>query len=124
MQLSVIVATLEGCPFTALDDAELIDKVLGEAVKAGGFTLLHRYVHRFHPQGVTGAAVLSESHVAIHTWPEHGVLFIDIATCSGERPTEAAFERICALIPHATVRRHDVQYQAGRQFVPALPALH
>ena len=108
MQLSIIVATLEGCPFDAIDDPALIDRALTEAIKAGGFTLIHKHVHEFAPQGVTGAAVLSESHIAVHSWPEEGVLFVDLATCSGEGATSAAFERLCALIPHAAVRRSDV----------------
>ncbi|MBI5509501.1 MAG: adenosylmethionine decarboxylase [Deltaproteobacteria bacterium] len=111
MQLSIIVATLEGCPFDAIDDPALIDRALTEAVQAGGFTLLNKHVHEFEPQGVTGAAVLSESHIALHSWPETGVLFVDLATCSGAAATNAAFARICALIPHTTVRRHDVGYR-------------
>jgi S-adenosylmethionine decarboxylase len=118
MQLSIIVATLEGCPFDAIDDPALIDRALTEAITAGGFTLIHKHVHQFEPQGVTGAAVLSESHIAVHSWPEEGVLFIDLATCSGDAATNAAFERLCAVIPHATVRRHDVGYRGA---TPALP---
>ena len=122
MQLSIIVATLEGCPFELIDDPDFIDRLLSEAVEAGGFTLLHRYVHRFHPQGVTGAAVLSESHVAVHSWPEEGVLFIDIATCSGDLPTQAALDRICALVPHAELKRQEVGYATGSPLRPQLPA--
>ena len=112
MQLSVIVATLEGCAFDDLDDAERMRGALGAAVEAGGFTMLHCHVHAFEPQGVTGAAVLSESHIALHSWPEHGLLFVDIATCSGEAATSAAFDAICAAFPHATIKRQDIGYQA------------
>jgi S-adenosylmethionine decarboxylase len=126
MNLSIIVATLEGCPFALLDDPEFIDRLMSEAVAAGGFTLLHRHVHRFTPQGVTGAAVLSESHVAVHSWPEHGVLFVDLATCSGEAVTRAAFDRICALVPHRAVVRRDLDYHghegAGAPTIRELPA--
>jgi S-adenosylmethionine decarboxylase len=112
MRLNIIVATLEGCPFDRLDDPRFIDHLLREAVHAGGFTLLHTYVHEFEPQGVTGAAILSESHIAIHTWPENGTLFVDIATCSGDEATQKAFDRICELIPHREVRRQHVDYSS------------
>jgi S-adenosylmethionine decarboxylase len=113
MNLSIVVATLEGCPFELIDDPAFIERLLRETVTAGGFTLLHQHVHRFEPQGVTGAAVLSESHVAVHSWPEEGVLFVDLATCSGEAATRTAFARICELVPHTAVRRRDLDYQGG-----------
>jgi len=124
MQLSIIVATLEGCPFDVLDDPALIDRAMREAVEAGGFTLLHSYVHQFEPQGVTGAAVLSESHVAIHTWPENGVMFIDLATCSGDAATCAAFDKICELIPHQRIKRDDIGYRHRERPVQQAPLLH
>ena len=105
MRLSVIVATLEGCPAALLDDADSVGRLLTAAVRAGGLHELHRYVHHFEPQGLTAMAMLSESHVALHTWPEHGLLFVDLATCSGAAATQAAFEAVCALVPHAAVVR-------------------
>ena len=111
MQLHIIVATLEGCRFEDLDDPDTIERAMRESVEAGGFNLLHSHVHRFVPQGVTGAAVLSESHIALHTWPEHGVLFVDIATCSTFEATEQAFERICEIFPHAEVKRQNIGYR-------------
>jgi S-adenosylmethionine decarboxylase len=117
MNLTVIVATLEGCPFDVIDNPETIEWLLREAVSAGGFTLLHSHVERFVPQGVTGAVVLSESHVNLHSWPEEGVLFVDLATCSSAQATRAAFERICDLIPHQSVRQQEIRYdgqQGGR----------
>lgn len=111
MDLTIIVATLEGCSFSQLDNPSEIERALRESVEAGGFTMLNQYVHKFEPQGVTGAAVLSESHLALHSWPEHGVLFIDIATCSGVGRTEAAFDRICQIFDHARIKRQDIGYR-------------
>ena len=76
MRVSVIVATLEGCRFDEIDDPERIERALLAAIATGGFTKLHHHVHRFSPQGVTAAAILSESHIALHSWPEHGILFV------------------------------------------------
>ncbi|MBN1961161.1 MAG: adenosylmethionine decarboxylase [Deltaproteobacteria bacterium] len=108
VELSVIVATLTGCDLKQLDDPEAIAALLSECVNASGMTLIHQYVHKFQPCGVTGAAVLAESHVAIHTWPHQGMLFVDIATCSSMYCAKAAFECICKLVPHTDIRIKDL----------------
>jgi S-adenosylmethionine decarboxylase len=65
-----------------LDDPGLAETTLREAVKAVGATLLHIHVHRFSPnRGVSGIAVLAESHISIHTWPETGYAAFDIFVC-------------------------------------------
>lgn len=119
MNLSVVVATLEGCEFDALNDAALMHRVLSNAVVAGNFTELHRYVHVFEPQGLTGAVILSESHIAIHTWPENGVLFVDIASCSGEVAARAALEAVLNAVPHALVKRDNLAYECRAQILQA-----
>lgn len=115
MNVSVVVATLEGCPFEALNDRAVIEEALTQAVAAGRFTELHRYVHVFEPQGLTAAVVLSESHIAIHTWPEHGIFFVDIASCSGELAAQAAFDAVKKLVPHAEVKRDMLAFESRAQ---------
>ncbi|MEZ4270291.1 MAG: adenosylmethionine decarboxylase [Myxococcota bacterium] len=122
MQISVIVATLEGCPFDILDDQAYIERLLHRASAAGGFEILHCYTHKFSPQGVTGTAVLAESHIALHSWPENGVLFVDVGTCSGQAATRAAFDAICAAIPHARIKRQDVAYHGPGDSRPLQPS--
>lgn len=110
MHLSIIVATLEGVSFQVLNDPERMAKSLEQAVCAGGFTLLHQYIHQFSPQGLTAMAVLSESHISLHSWPEHGALFVDMATCSGPVATEVAFERLCEFFPHQSLKRQTIEH--------------
>ncbi len=112
MQLSIIVATIEGASFKDLNNPTLMEQSLTAAVEAGGFTLLHRYVHEFKPQGLTAMAVLSESHISLHSWPEEGILFVDLATCSGQEATEAAFNALCDHFPHSIIRRQRVAYHS------------
>jgi len=64
-----------------LDDVEFIEKTLIEAAQAAGATLLHTHCHPFTGGGVSGVAVLSESHISIHTWPEHGFAALDVFMC-------------------------------------------
>jgi S-adenosylmethionine decarboxylase len=67
-----------------LDDVQQIEQVLQEGLKAVGFTLVTLSSHKFTPIGVTSFAIISESHVAIHTYPETGHASIDIFHCSNE----------------------------------------
>ena len=78
------IAELYDCPPELINDETYVKKVLREAVEAGFATLIHEVSHKFHPQGVTALALISESHIAIHTWPEYGYVAADVFTC-GER---------------------------------------
>ena len=65
-----------------IDDVGRIEAILCEAVDAIGATLLHVHLHRFTPSGgVSGVAVLAESHISIHTWPEKRYVALDIFVC-------------------------------------------
>ncbi|TDI45674.1 MAG: adenosylmethionine decarboxylase [Acidobacteria bacterium] len=66
-----------------LNDLELVRDTLLAASKCGGFTVLDLSSHTFSPHGVTAVVLLSESHMSIHTWPEHGYAAVDIFTCGG-----------------------------------------
>ena len=59
-----------------------------------GATLLNLITHRFEPQGVTGLALLAESHISIHTWPESGYAAVDVFTCGDHTMPE----RACAVL--------------------------
>lgn len=65
-----------------LNDAELLESALRETVEAIDGTLLDCRVVQFPVHGVTGVAIISESHVAVHTWPEYGYAAVDIFTCN------------------------------------------
>ena len=59
-------------------------------VEAAGATLLHIHLHRFEPNGgVTGVAVLAESHISIHSWPERNYAALDIFMCGQTNPRAA-----------------------------------
>ena len=70
-----------------LDDLAHIEAALRDAVTAAKATLLHIHLHHFTPnRGVSGVAVLAESHISIHTWPEHGYAALDIFMCGDAEP--------------------------------------
>ena len=70
-----------------LADLERMDRALRAAVDASGATLLHVHLHHFEPNGgVSGVAVLAESHISVHTWPERGYAAIDAFMCGSAAP--------------------------------------
>lgn len=69
-----------------------VKKLLWEAAKAANNTPLKASVHKFPVQGITGVVILAESHIAIHTWPEHNHIALDIFTCGKDTKPYAALE--------------------------------
>jgi len=76
-------------PADLLNDPERIRQALMEGIAAGEATLIDMCVHQFSPHGVTATATLAESHIAIHTWPEHGYFAADFFFCGRGKPEEA-----------------------------------
>ncbi|MBE24359.1 MAG: adenosylmethionine decarboxylase [Rhodospirillaceae bacterium] len=70
-----------------LDDMARIENTLEEAVKISKATLIHIHLHRFTPSGgISGIAILAESHMSIHTWPERGYAAVDLFMCGNTEP--------------------------------------
>lgn len=70
-----------------IDDIATIETALRQAVIVSGATLLHIHLHHFTPNsGVSGVAVLAESHITIHTWPERGYAALDVFMCGDTQP--------------------------------------
>ena len=70
-----------------LSDIDRIEEALRKCVAAAGATLLHIHLHHFEPNGgVSGVAVLAESHISIHTWPEAGYAALDVFMCGSADP--------------------------------------
>ncbi|MBW2367962.1 MAG: adenosylmethionine decarboxylase [Deltaproteobacteria bacterium] len=73
-----------------LDDLSLMDTVLRECVEKSLATLLHIHLHHFTSSGgISGVAVLAESHISVHTWPEREFAAFDIFMCGKAKPEES-----------------------------------
>lgn len=72
-----------------LDSVERAENALRAAAAAGQVTLIDVFVHKFSPHGVSGVAVIAESHLALHTWPEYGYVAADFFTCGAHVDMEA-----------------------------------
>lgn len=73
-----------------IDDLAYVEDTLRECVEAAEATLLHIHLHHFTPNdGISGVAVLAESHISIHSWPESGYAALDIFMCGDAKPHRA-----------------------------------
>ncbi len=80
---------LWGCSPELLNDRPFLERVVREAVAATGATLISLHGHEFSPYGITIVALLKESHLSVHTWPEKGYVAVDVFTCGETVPERA-----------------------------------
>ena len=106
-KLFVVLAILSSCEPDLLENDEYLDRMLQSAIRKCNLTLLSTYMKKFQPQGVTGIALLGESHIAVHSWPERGELFVDIATCSTKESAMVAFSEILDHFPRGRVASYQ-----------------
>lgn len=92
------------CDPACLKRAKEAKKLLCAAVTQGGGTIVKTVFHNFSPYGVSGVVVITESHVTIHTWPEHGYAAVDVFSCSPK-------------LKHAIIRRELKRLLFARQVV-------
>jgi S-adenosylmethionine decarboxylase len=102
-----LVVDAWGAPEDLLNDPEGIRRAMLEAISAGEATLIDLCVHQFSPHGVTATATLAESHIAIHTWPEHGYFAADLFFCGQGKP-ELAMEVLQTALKAKKVRSREI----------------
>ncbi|RLE12994.1 adenosylmethionine decarboxylase [Candidatus Aerophobetes bacterium] len=89
-----IVSDLYGCDSKRLMEMDEIKKVIETTVEKSGLTKIKSSFHQFDPYGVTGFVLLSESHLAVHTWPEYGYVSLDVYSCGPPDSSFSAHKRI------------------------------
>ncbi len=92
------ILELYDCDSAKLDDESFLRTTITSAAQRAGATLLQLITHRFDPQGVTGLALLAESHISIHTWPESGYAAVDVFTCGDHTMPERACHVLCTAL--------------------------
>jgi S-adenosylmethionine decarboxylase proenzyme len=97
-----LLAEFTGCDAVSLADLEQVTSAMLQAAQASGATIVTHSFHHFSPHGVSGAVIIAESHLAIHTWPEHGFAAVDYFSC-GSVDTAAALTVLRAAFGAAAV---------------------
>lgn len=87
-----ILAEFFDCNPNILNNVKLIEKKMAQAAVECGATVVEKCFHLFNPHGVSGVVVISESHLAIHTWPELGYAAVDLFTCGESCDPKVAYE--------------------------------
>ena len=85
-----LLLELYRCDHEKLNDESFLRCTLNRAAKLANATVLNLISNKFEPQGVTAIALLAESHISIHTWPESNYSAVDIFTCGQNMMPEIA----------------------------------
>ena len=93
-----ILADLYGVEAERIDRVEDIRSLLETAVKVADLTKISSHYFQFQPHGATGVVLLAESHISIHTWPEHGLATVDVYTCGDPSKAYRAIDYIVSTL--------------------------
>ncbi|MCG8500014.1 MAG: adenosylmethionine decarboxylase [Firmicutes bacterium] len=102
------------CNDGLLDSREMVEKIMVEAALEAGAEVREVAFHKFAPQGVSGVVVISESHLAIHTFPEHGYASIDVFTCGERINPQVAAQLIAEKLGSKRVYEMNVERGMGQ----------
>lgn len=87
-----VICELSDCRRIAkYDNLDRLKELIAYCVREAGLTCLSVHAHKFEPQGISGLAILQESHLSVHVWPELGYAALDVYTC-GKENEEKAFK--------------------------------
>ena len=114
-----ILFDLIDCPFDLLNEEEFIQDSLVNAAIVAKSPYLKVETHKFEPQGVTGYALLAESHISIHTWPEIGLAKCDIFCCGETAQPKEAVEYLHRRFKSQEVRRWVCDRSIPSSVVPS-----
>ena len=101
-----LLLELYRCDCEKLNDESFLRCILNRAAKLANATVLNLISNKFEPQGVTAIALLAESHISIHTWPESNYSAVDIFTCGKNMMPELASQY---LIESLMAREHSLR---------------
>ena len=80
-RIQAIIGLIKDCNVEKLENVALMEETIEKAVKLMDLTLLKTVSHKFSPQGLTAIALLAESHIAVHTYPEENAIFVEVMSC-------------------------------------------
>ena len=114
------ILELYQCDQARLNDEAFIRTTITSSAKIAAATLINLVTHSFKPQGVTGLALLAESHISIHTWPEIGYAAVDVFTCGDHTMPEKA----CKSLAKDLLAKHFSFKNIEREIPSEIQSLH
>ena len=104
-----IIVELNGCPSDALNDAQLLESMLFDAAKMVNTRVEAHITHQFQHQGVTCVAIVSASHLSVHTWPESGYAGLDLMVYDTDFEICEVVDRLAERLGATTVNYMEVR---------------
>ncbi len=120
---TLFLAEYHNCDPHVLNDLEKIRGLMLEAAEVSGATVLSHSFHKFSPQGISGIIVISESHIAIHTWPEYGFAAVDIFTCGTRVDSWAAYRHLKQTLDSSETTVREIP-RGGSYDIESKTAIH
>ena len=114
-----VIAELWGCNQQLLDNVEMTEKVMVDAALDAGADIREVTFHKFTPQGISGVVVISESHLTIHTFPEHGYASVDVYTCGETIDPNIAVKAIAEYLEAETIDSVEIPRGRGPLEIPS-----
>ncbi|GGC93517.1 S-adenosylmethionine decarboxylase proenzyme [Thalassobacillus devorans] len=118
-----VIAELWNCNMDKLNDINYIEKVFVDAALRAGAEVREVAFHKFAPHGVSGVVIISESHLTIHSFPEHGYASIDVYTCGDRIDPNVAADYISEALEAQTNESVEVPRGMGPVEVQQTKAL-
>lgn len=109
-----LLLELNECNTKLLNDIKRVEEIMVAGTKLAKATIVGTHFHQFSPFGISGVIVIAESHVAIHTWPEHGYAAVDIFTCGETLTPELAAQYFVDRFQ----ARHPALFELKRGMIP------
>ena len=99
---------LYDCNAEKINDTILVEKTLLKAAEIAKLSVVNTTIHHFNPIGVSGVIVIKESHIAIHTWPEHNYVALDFFTCNASYELKEAIQYIKATFEASKIETKEI----------------
>ncbi len=103
-----LLAELSECNNATLNNRPKLEKIMKEAARRSGATVVDSVFHHYNPQGLSGIVVIAESHISIHTWPEYGYAAVDCFTCGSSVDPWKALEYLKKALDCKAVQVKDL----------------
>lgn len=104
-----LLADFYSCDCEVLKNVELIEEIMNEAAVRANASIVTKEFHKFNPWGVSGAIIIKESHLTIHTWPEYGYAAVDIFTCGDTLELWKALDYIKEKLKSSDMEYNDIK---------------
>lgn len=108
-----VIAELWQCNVNKLNNIDILEQVFVEAALKSGAEIREVTFHKFAPIGISGVVIISESHLTVHSFPEHGYASIDVYTCGNMIDPHKAVQYIITMLEANRVEKLEIPRGVG-----------